>query len=350
MTDHPFTNNAPSLAGRYQLLRPLGQGGMAEVYQARDLNLQRDVAIKLLRRDYINDSAFQARFQQEARAAANLLHPNIVTVYDFGHDQDRFFIVMEFVDGTDLKTLLRRRGRLPTDSAVHLMIQICSGVGYAHRAGLVHCDLKPHNLLVTADDRVKITDFGIARALAGIQPDEHHDVVWGSPLYFSPEQAAGRSPSPASDVYSLGVVFYEMLTGRTPFVADNGNDLTEMHMATPPTPPRVLNPAIPSAIEHIVLKVLSKEPAARYRTADQLGRVLETYQTGEEVTPISLEPAGAPVREPNSETLPFPQATLPGLDWLAVFLGLIAFLMIGGLIPLWLYACLLYPSCPLTIP
>jgi serine/threonine protein kinase len=350
VSDSPFTGEVPALAGRYKLGRPLGEGGMAEVYQARDLNLQRDVAIKLLRRDYIHDTAFQARFQQEARAAANLLHPNIVTVYDFGHDQDRFFIVMEYVDGTDLKTLMRRRGRLTTDNAVKLMIQICSGVGYAHRAGLVHCDLKPHNLLVTPDERVKITDFGIARALAGIRPDEHHDVVWGSPLYFSPEQAAGSPPSPASDVYSLGVVFYEMLTGKTPFVADSGEQLTQMHMSTAPTPPRTLNPSIPSAIERIVLKVLSKEPAARYRTADQLGRVLETYQPGGDVSPAPIESQVEPVREPNSETVPFPQSTLPGVDWLAVFLGLVAFLMIGGLIPLWLYACLLYPSCPLTIP
>jgi serine/threonine protein kinase len=350
VTDLPPSPSTPLLAERYQLLRPIGEGGMAEVFHARDINLERQVAVKLLRQDYIHDPAFQARFQQEARAAANLLHPNIVTVYDFGRDRDRYFIVMEYVDGTDLKTLLRRSGPLAIDDAVELMIQICSAVGYAHRAGLVHCDLKPHNLLVTADRRVKVTDFGIARALAGIRPEEHHEVVWGSPLYFSPEQAAGDPPSPASDVYSLGVVFYEMLTGRPPFKADNSEQLTDMHMSTPPTPPRILRPAIPGALEQIILKVLAKEPAARYRTADQLGRVLETYQTDDEAGPTSEEAGPRSLHEPYSQTLPYPSAPPGTVDWLAVFLGLLAFLVVGGLIPLWLYACLLYPSCPLSIP
>ena len=344
------------LADRYQLLRPIGQGGMAEVFQARDLNLQRQVAIKLLKRDYITEEAFKNRFLQEARAAANLLHPNIVTVYDFGQAQDQYFIVMEYVQGTDLKTLLNRRGRLPAEEAVDFMIQICSGVGYAHRAGLVHCDLKPHNMLVTSDNRVKITDFGIARALAAIQPDEHHDIVWGSPLYFSPEQAAGRPPSPASDVYSLGVVFYEMVCGKQPFYSEDPETLIKLHQTQQPTPPRVLNPHLPTALEQIIFKILSKEPAARYRTADQLGLVLETFQKEQgnfdfEASQAAQE--GQPLA-PASEyasTMPFAGVGTPaGLDWLAVTLGLLAFLAIGGLVPLWLYACLLYPSCPLALP
>lgn len=346
-------HEANTLAGRYRVIRRLGEGGMAEVFHARDGNLQREVAIKLLRAAYTRDPAFRSRFQQEARAAANLLHPNIVTIYDFGRDADRYFIVMEYVEGTDLKTLLRRRGRLPPNQAVKLMIQIASGVGYAHRAGLVHCDLKPHNLLVTPDRRVKIADFGIARALAAIRPDERHDTVWGSPLYFAPEQAAGGPPSPASDVYSLGVVFYEMTTGRTPFRAPDPARLTEMHQQTPPTPPRVLAPELPSAVEQIILKVLSKEPAARYRTADQLGRVLQNLSEQTDVGQqdhddlAEIEGFG---RRPDSLTLPFPQGGGEGVDWLAVALGLLAFLFLGGLIPLWLYTCLLYPTCPLGAP
>lgn len=340
------------LAGRYQVIRQLGEGGMAEIFHARDQNLQREVAIKLLRPAYTDDPAFRTRFQQEARAAANLLHPNIVTIYDFGRDENRYFIVMEYVEGTDLKTLLRRRGRLPPEQAVELMIQISAGVGYAHRAGLVHCDLKPHNLLVTPDRRVKIADFGIARALAAIRPDEHHDTVWGSPLYFAPEQAAGGPPSPASDVYSLGVVFYEMITGRTPFQAGDSALLTEMHQRIAPTPPRVLAPELPEAVEQIILKVLAKEPAARYRTADQLGRVLQNIaEPSRQHAELEDEDGFDGVEQrPDSLTLPLPRSGAEGVDWLAVGLGLLAFLFLGGLIPLWLYACLLYPTCPLGAP
>ncbi len=230
------------MANRYEILKSLGTGGMAHVLLAKDLNLQRQVAIKIFREDLIEDPAFRVRFLQEARAAANLVHPNIVTVFDFGHDADRYFIVMEYVEGTELKTLMRRRGPLPVDQAVDLMIQICAGVGYAHRAGLVHCDLKPQNILVTADGRAKITDFGIARALAAIDADEHTDIVWGSPQYFAPEQAAGQAPSPATDVYALGVILYEMLAGELPFEAADPTLLAELHQVAPPP---ACAPAIP---------------------------------------------------------------------------------------------------------
>src|SRR5512139_2438257 len=204
---------------RYQLLERFGSGGMALIYRARDTLLGRYVAIKILRDDQPHSPEFDRQFQNEARAAANLSHPNIVTVYDYGLEDGRPFIVMELVPGTDLKSLLRKRGRFTVEEGIPLVVQACAGIGYAHRAGLVHCDVKPHNMLVTPDMRLKVGDFGIARALATIHPDEHSEVVWGSPLYFSPEQAAGLAPTPASDVYSLGVVLYEMLTGKTPFIA-----------------------------------------------------------------------------------------------------------------------------------
>jgi serine/threonine-protein kinase len=342
------------LGGRYQILGPLGAGGMANVYHARDLNLQREVAIKILRDDLVADAAFQARFLHEARAAANLLHPNIVTVYDFGQDAGRTFMAMEYVQGTDLKTLLRRRGTLPIEESVGLVIQVCAGVGYAHRAGLVHCDLKPQNILVTPDGRAKITDFGIARALVTVHPEEFSDVVWGSPQYFAPEQAAGGPPSPASDVYSLGVILYEVLTGRLPFQAADSTQLARLHQTATPAPPRSLNPSIPPSLEQIVYKVLSKEPSARYRTADQLGRVLMTFAprtTLSDLPPQAL-PASSPIREPEASTAPLeePATTSAPVDWLAVALGLLAFLAVGGLIPLWLWACLMYPSCPLRLP
>ncbi len=191
----------PSLLNdRYQLQDTLGTGGMAVVYKARDLMLERSVAVKVLREDFSKDPAFRERFRQEARAAANLSHPNIVTVHDFGLDQGHLFIVMEYMPGTDLKSLIKQKERFTVSEALELMIQACGGIGYAHRAGLVHCDIKPHNMLVTPEGRLKVTDFGIARALSTISPDEHSEVVWGSPHYFSPEQASGRPPSPASDV------------------------------------------------------------------------------------------------------------------------------------------------------
>ena len=337
-------SDLPVLGGRYKVIRPLGAGGMAHVYQGLDLNLQREVALKVLREDLIEDPAFLDRFLQEARAAANLLHPNIVTIYDFGQDATGYFMVMEYVQGTDLKTLLRRRGRLPVEQAIDLGIQICAGAGYAHRAGLVHCDLKPQNILVSPEGRAKITDFGIARALASIHPDESSEVVWGSPQYFAPEQAAGGPPSPASDVYGIGVMLFEMLTARLPFDTDDPARLAEMHLTTTPPSPRSFNPDIPPALEQIILKVLSKEPSARYRTADQLGHVLATFSATPPTpellaTPVaheeSLEPAS-----PESETMRMPLSPAGAIDWTAVALGLLAFVAVGGLIPLWLFIAL----------
>jgi serine/threonine-protein kinase len=334
--DHP-------LDGRYQLLGRLGVGGMANVFRARDLNLQREVAVKILREDFTDDPAFRVNFLNEARAAANLTHPSIVTIYDFGHEGSRYYIVMELVDGTDLKSYIRRKMILPIPEAINLMIQICAGVGYAHRAGLVHCDLKPQNILISPDRVAKITDFGIARALTYVNPEEHTSIVWGSPQYFSPEQARGEMPTPSSDVYSLGVVLYEMVTGRLPFEAADSSLLAEQHIAAMPPPPRSLNPVIPASLEQVLLKVLAKEPSARYRTADQFGRVLESVGAqpdGEVLTDGLVEPGS----EPDGYTLPLSIEEQEPLDWIAIILGLIAFIAVGGLIPLWLWIWLMYSN------
>jgi eukaryotic-like serine/threonine-protein kinase len=267
------------LNDRYQLLEQLGTGGMAYVYRARDVVLDRDVAIKVLRKDYSDNAEFQNQFRLEARSAANLSHPNIVTVHDFGFADGLLYIVMEHIPGKDLKHLIRERGRFSVKDGIPLMVQACAGIGYAHRAGLVHCDIKPHNMLVSKDMRLKVTDFGIARALASITPNERTDVVWGSPLYFAPEQASGEAPTPASDVYSLGIVMYELLSGTPPFTATTADELARLHISARPIPIREYIPDIPSALEEIIMKVIAKEPAARYRTADQLGRVLQKFGT-----------------------------------------------------------------------
>ncbi len=339
------------LGGRYLLLEQIGLGGMARVYHAKDRNLHRDVAIKVLREDWVDQPSFRSNFLHEARAAANLSHPNIVTIFDFGHESNQLYIVMEYIQGTDLKTLIRRKKRFSVQESVALMIKICHGVGYAHRAGLIHCDLKPQNILVTADESAKITDFGIARALASIDPDEQSDIVWGSPLYFSPEQARGEAPSPASDVYSLGVIFFEMLTGEPLFKADDSTTLAEMHSHKPAPSPRQLNPDIPPALEQIILKVLSKEPSARYRSADQLGRILEMLDQPLRMNLSQVDAASVPTTEEryHMETMAMDPPSQGSVDWIAVGLGLAAFLALGGLLPLWLWACLLYPSCPINV-
>ena len=339
---------------RYQLLEQLGSGGMAEVFRARDLMLERSVAIKILRADFSSDKNFQERFRQEARAAANLSHPNIVTVHDFGLAEGQLFIVMEHVPGTDLKSLLRKRGRFDVQEATPLIIQACAGIGYAHRAGLVHCDVKPHNLLITPDNRLKVTDFGIARALSTIHPGERDEIVWGSPQYFSPEQAQGHPPSPASDVYSLGIVLYEMLTGTLPFTATSAEELGRMHVQSRPHPLSEYLPDAPPMLEQIVSKVLAKEPSARYRTADQLGRVLMRFGTLRESLPpeLSLTPealrnfdstaaASRPVPSrpvaaaPAADSASVESAPGLGIDWLTIGLAALALIAVGGLVPFW---------------
>jgi len=333
---------------RYQLEDFLEKGGMATVYRGRDLMLERDVAIKLLREDYSRDPAFRERFRQEAKAAANLSHSNIVTVYDFGFDAEHLFIVMEYVPGTNLSSLFKQRGRYSLEEGVPLIIQACKGLGYAHRAGLVHCDIKPHNFLVTPDKRLKVTDFGIARALASIHPDEEAEVVWGSPQYFSPEQASGSAPSPASDVYSLGVILYQMFTGKLPFDSKTAAELAKDHQFREPQAPVELNPKIPPSLNEIMLKVLSKEPSARYRTADQLGRVLLTFAASEKVAEVEAysKPGDKRPTGPHLKPGASAQVALP-TDWVSVGLGLLAALAVGGLLPFWMWVYLVFnPPIP----
>ena len=348
------------LGNRYQIQQTLGTGGMSVVYLAKDLMLERPVALKILRPDLTTNSDFSSKFRQEAKAVAILSHPNIVTVHDFGVDRGRLFIVMEYVPGQDLKTLIKQTGKFKIKEALLLITQACSGLGYAHRAGLVHCDVKPHNMIVTPEERLKITDFGIARALSTINPDERSEIVWGSPQYFSPEQAAGLAPSPASDVYSIGVILYEMLTGRLPFISNDTNELVRMHRDLTPVSPRILEPSIPEELDLIIMKVLSKIPSSRYRTADQLGRILSTYsdtyfptratniEGAKKTAPIMANKPQPVFIKKGFNTRPVRIKKTPSepvdivkevqnVDWATIGLGLITLIIFGGLIPFWLF-------------
>ncbi|GAB4438806.1 MAG: hypothetical protein Kow00120_06580 [Anaerolineae bacterium] len=280
------------LNNRYRLLAQQGAGGMAVIYKAQDMLLGRAVAVKILRPSLTSNPAFLERFREEARAAARLAHPNIVTVHDVGQDRNTHYIVMEFVEGKDLKRLIREEGPFSIDRALDIAIQICAGVGYAHRADLVHADVKPQNVLVTDDGTVKVTDFGIAQAFSYSAPGERQAVVWGSPHYFSPEQAQGEPPTPAADVYAIGVVLFEMLTGELPFKGKDHRELALAHIREEAPSVSDVNPGVPRKLGRIVRKVMAKEPSARYRTADQLGRILETYRR-QGVDTTTRQPAAA---------------------------------------------------------
>jgi serine/threonine protein kinase len=313
--------NETILKNRYRLVSQQGSGGMAVIYKAIDPELSRTVAVKILRPSLTNDPAFLVRFKNEAKSAANLMHPNIVTVYDVGNEGPTHFIVMEFVEGTDLKKIIKTDGVLTVERALKLVIQICAGIGYAHRAGLVHADVKPQNILVTKGDVVKVTDFGIAQAFSDTQPQaERAAVVWGSPHYFAPEQARGEKPTPASDVYSIGIVLFEMLTGRLPYTGVDQQQLALAHIRDRIPMVTEINPAVPDTLAQIIYKVMSKEPAMRYRTADQLGQVLESYRSrGREQTMANPPPAyGQPPATPSPYApppLPFTQAPQPPLPF-----------------------------------
>jgi beta-lactam-binding protein with PASTA domain len=266
------------LGGRYRLVELLGQGGMATIYRARDSQLERDVAVKVLRTEYGADPDFGARFRHEAQAAASLNHPNVVSVFDYGTDPAGPYIVMELVDGEDLATILRRSGALPPRQAARLTAQAAHAIDAAHQAGVVHRDIKPGNVLVTRDGRVKVTDFGIARAVAESALTLPGTTL-GSVHYFSPEQARGETATPASDIYSLGIVLYELLTGRRPWEGDTAAAIATARLTGPVPSPSAVRSGIPPALEAIDRKALAQRPEDRFGSAAEMAAALERYLT-----------------------------------------------------------------------
>lgn len=305
-------NNDTILNNRYRLVQQQGSGGMAVIYKATDLLLGRTVAIKILRPTLGTDPAFLARFRNEARNVANFTHPNIVTVHDVGSEGTTQYIVMEFVEGQDLKKIIKTAaGPLPVERALHLAIQISQGVGFAHRTGFVHADVKPQNILVTPDDTVKVTDFGIAQAFSTGDPNEKQSVVWGSPHYFAPEQARGEKPTPASDVYAIGIVLFEMLTGRLPYTGQSQQDLALAHLRERVPLVTEFNPNINPNLAQIIFKTMSKRPTDRWQNAEQLASILIKHRDAERQIAINIVQAPPNVNPPpvswGGASAPLPQ-------------------------------------------
>ncbi|MFC0043508.1 Stk1 family PASTA domain-containing Ser/Thr kinase [Metabacillus iocasae] len=263
------------LNDRYKILQVIGGGGMANVYLARDMILERDVAIKVLRLDFANDESFIKRFHREAQSATSIAHPNIVSIYDVGEEEDIYYIVMEYVAGHTLKQYIQQQPPLPIEKAINIMIQITSAIAHAHQYGIVHRDLKPQNILIDENDIAKVTDFGIAIALSSTTIT-HTNSVLGSVHYLSPEQARGGLANKKSDIYSLGIVLFELLTGRVPFSGESAVSIALKHLQTETPSPKRWNPSIPQSIENVVLKATAKDPFYRYESVEEMEEDLRT--------------------------------------------------------------------------
>ena len=284
-------------AGRYRLERKLGSGGMADVWLAEDQELGRKVAIKMLHERYANDTQFVERFRREATHAAGLSHPNVVSIYDRGEAEGSYFIVMEYVEGRTLKELLVTRGPCPVPVAISYVRQVLAALRYAHRNGIVHRDIKPHNVLVDHEGRVKVADFGIARA-GSSQITEAGSII-GTAQYLSPEQARGAPVDESSDLYSTGIVLYELLTGDLPFTGETPVEIAMKHLSQVPPSPSSIRPEIPRDLDLVVLRALAKEPADRYRSAKEMDRDLELVGRGE---PVGTETEAAATMVLRGET------------------------------------------------
>ncbi|HOF87910.1 MAG TPA: Stk1 family PASTA domain-containing Ser/Thr kinase [Armatimonadota bacterium] len=315
---------------RYVVEERVGEGGMAVTYRARDLLLNRTVAVKIMRDQYTTDPHFVERFRREAQAAARLSHPHIAGIYDTGLADGQYFIVMEFVEGTDLKQRVRRDGALPIPTAIEIARQITAALEASHKSGLIHRDIKPHNILLTRDGTVKVTDFGIAKL---VTDGEDTGVILASVHYVSPEHVRGETTTPCSDLYSLGCVLYEMLTGHTVFDGDSALAIAHKQVYEQPPAPRALRPEISPALEAVVLRCLEKDPQARYQSAAELLSVLSHLLLPDTESTVLLPappaPADAtvavqrPVRRERPPAEPPPPRGSSAGSWIIVILFLI---------------------------
>ncbi len=297
MTDMP---EGTIVDARYKIVGRLGTGGMADVFLAEDQQLGRKLALKLLHSRFAEDAGFVERFRREAQAAAGLQHPNVVGVYDRGAYDGTYYIAMEYVPGRTLKQLVTEEGPLDPVRAIDLVCEILKAVRFAHRRGVIHRDLKPHNVIVDESDHAKVTDFGIARA--GASDMTETGSILGTAQYLSPEQAQGLAVSPSSDLYSVGVILYELLTGRVPFDAEAAVTVAIKHVSEAPVAPRTLNPMIPPELEQITLWALNKNPVDRPADAEEFLRTLKHARAAitsgavtERTAALSAIPAGVPV-------------------------------------------------------
>lgn len=277
------------LAGRYELIEKIGDGGMAIVYKAKDRLLKRFIAVKILKPEFVQDIKFVENFRKESHAAASLSHPNIVSIYDVGQEGNINYIVMELVSGKTLNELIKEEAPMDYRKAADIAKQVAAGLSAAHKKGIVHRDVKPHNILMTEDGIAKITDFGIAKAVTNTTiVDSGKDNVMGSVHYFSPEQAKGTNVDEKSDIYSLGIVLYEMLTGKVPFDGDNPVTIALMQINEPITPPSVFNHNVPPGLERIVMKAVEKQPKDRFASADEMIEALDKMEVVNRVVGDSI--------------------------------------------------------------
>jgi eukaryotic-like serine/threonine-protein kinase len=325
------------LAGRYELEEVLGHGGMAEVFLGTDRVLGRRIAIKVLADRFARDSSFVARFRREAQSAAALNHPNVVSVFDTGSDDGTHFIVMEYVRGKTLSDVIREDAPLMPERAAEIAEGVAQALAFAHRGGIIHRDVKPGNIMLTGTGDVKVMDFGIARATASESLTQTATVL-GTATYFSPEQAQGEPVDARSDIYSLGIVLYEMLTGQPPFAGDSAVTIAYKHVREEPIPPSQLNPDVPAGLEAIVMKCLAKNPANRYQTVDELLQDLGRFLAGQPVraTPLLAPAATELVQRATRPTTVLPAPTTEETDrrrkWIAgTILGVILLIILVGL-------------------
>jgi beta-lactam-binding protein with PASTA domain len=335
------------LDNRYEILEQVGGGGMALVYRARDIYLNRIVAIKILREQLTSDEEFVSRFRREAQAVASLSHTNIVSIYDVGHSGDTYYLVMEMVEGRNLKELIKENGPFPIDKAIAIAKQICDALEHAHEHQIIHRDIKPHNIIITKDGVVKVTDFGIARAVSTATVT-HSGNIMGSVHYFSPEQARGEIADERSDIYSLGVVIYEMLTGELPFVGESPISVALKKIQNDPVSPRKINSQIGEALEKVILIAMDKAPKKRFKSAGDLrANLLSAHMHNrlEQNVPekvsedtVILPRLAKNITEKRGEKAPKANANAPFKLWIWIILAL---MVIGFVIGMYLSATVL---------